>query len=47
MVKMLRNTHKNKIVTLSFPKYVSFHHLSVQEELRISEIFFAILIIRY
>ena len=30
---------KDKIVTLSFPKFVSFHHLSVQEELRISEIF--------
>ena len=35
---------KDKIVTLSFPKFVSFHHLSVQEELRISEIFFAILL---
>ena len=34
---------KYKIVTLSFPKFVSFHQLLVQEELRISEIFFATL----
>ena len=34
---------KDKIVTLSFPKCVSFYHLSVPEGLRISEIFFAIL----
>ena len=34
---------KDKIVTLSFPKFVSFYHLSVPEGLRISEIFFAIL----
>ena len=34
---------KDKIVTLSFPKFVSFHQLRFQEELRIFEIFFAIL----
>ena len=34
---------KDKIVTLSFPKCVSFYHLSVPEGLRISKIFFAIL----
>ena len=34
---------KDKIVTLSFPKFVSFYHLSVPEGLRISKIFFAIL----
>ena len=38
---------KDKIVTLSFPKFVSFHHLSVQEELSVSKIFFAIMLIRY
>ena len=47
MVKMLKYAKKNKIVTLSFPKFVSYHHLNVQEELRISEIFFAILLIWY
>ena len=35
---------KDKIVTLSFPKFVSFHQSSVQEELRICEIFFTILL---
>ena len=34
---------KDKIVTLSFPKFVSFYHLSVPEGLRVSEIFFATL----
>ena len=34
---------KDKTVTLSFPKFVSFYHLSVPEGLRISKIFFAIL----
>ena len=34
---------KDKIVTLSFPNFVSFYYLSVPEGLRISEIFFAIL----
>ena len=34
---------KDKIVTLSFPKFVSFYHLSVPEGPRISEILFAIL----
>ena len=34
---------KNKIVTLSFPKFISFHQLGVPEGLGISEIFFAIL----
>ena len=33
-----------KILTLSFPKFVSFYQFSGEEELRISEIFFAILI---
>ena len=33
---------KDKIVTLSFPKSVSFYHFSVPEELKISEIFFTI-----
>ena len=42
MVKMLKNK-KDKIVTLPFPKFVSFYHLAVPKELRISEIFFAIL----
>ena len=35
MVKMLKYAKKGKIVTLSFPKFVSYHHLNVQEELRI------------
>ena len=35
---------KDTIVTLSFAKFVSFCHFSVLEELRISEIFFAILL---
>ena len=30
---------KDKIVTLSFPKYVSFYRFSVPEELGISEFF--------
>ena len=47
MVKMLKYAKKGKIVTLSFPKFVSYHHLNVQEELRFSEIFFAILLIWY
>ena len=47
MVKMLKNAKKDKIVALSFPKFVSFYHLCVPEELRISEIFFVILLIRY
>ena len=34
----------DKIVTLSFPKFISFYHFSVPEELGISEIFFAILL---
>ena len=34
---------KNKIVTLSFPKFISFYQLGVPEGLGISEIFFAIL----
>ena len=38
MVKMLKNAKKDKIVALSFPKFVSFYHLCVPEELRISEI---------
>ena len=38
---MLKNK-KDKIVTFSFPKFVSFYHLSVAEGIRISEIFFAI-----
>ena len=41
MVKILKNK-KDKIVTLSFPKFVSFHQSNVQEELRICEIFFTI-----
>ena len=40
---MLKNTKKDKIVTLSFPKFISFYHLGVPERLRISEIFFVIL----
>ena len=48
MVKMLKKKHKkDKVVILSFPKLVSFHNLTVQEELRISKIFFATLLIRY
>ena len=38
---MLKNK-KDKIVTFSFPKFVSFYHLSARERLRISEILFAI-----
>ena len=34
---------KDKIVTLSFAKFVSFYHLIAPEGPRISEIFFAIL----
>ena len=41
MVKILKNK-KDKIATLSFPKFVSFHQSNVQEELRICEIFFTI-----
>ena len=41
MVKILKKK-KDKIVTLSFPKFVSFHQSNVQEELRICEIFFTI-----
>ena len=43
MVKILKNK-KDKIVTLSFPKFISFHQSSVQEELRICVIFFTILL---
>ena len=43
MVKILKNK-KDKIVTLSFPKFVSFHQSNAQEELRICEIFFTILL---
>ena len=39
---MLKNK-KDKIVTFSFPKFVSFYHLIVPEGLRFSEVFFAIL----
>ena len=39
---MLTNK-KDKIVTLYFPKFISFYHFSVPEQLRISEIFFEIL----
>ena len=35
---------KDKIVTLSFRKFVDFYHFSVPEELRISDMFFAILL---
>ena len=38
------NRKNDKIVILYFPKFVSFYHFSVPEELRISEIFFAILL---
>ena len=38
------NHKKDKIVTLSFCKFVNFYHVSVPEELRISVIFFAILL---
>ena len=34
--------HKKDKITLSFSKFVNFYHFSVPEELRISEIFFAI-----
>ena len=34
----------DKIVTIHFPKFVSFQNSSVQEELRISEQFFATLV---
>ena len=45
---MLKNTKKIKwYKTLSFPKFVSFYHLSVPQGLRISKIFFAILYIYY
>ena len=47
MVKMFKKIQNNKILTLSFPKFASFHHLCVQEELRILKIFFGILLIRY
>ena len=47
MVKMLKKMLNNKILTFSFPKFVSFHHLCVQKELRILEIFFGILLIRH
>ena len=40
---MLKNTKKDKILTPSFPKFVSFYHLSVPEGLKISKVFFAIL----
>ena len=43
MVKMLKNTKKIKTITLSFPEFISFYHLSIPEGLRISGIFFAIL----
>ena len=42
-VKKCRN---DKIVTLSFPKFVSFYHCSAPEELRIHGIFFAIVLIK-
>ena len=42
--KNVEKCKKDKIVTLSFPKFVSFYHFSVPEELRISEVFFAILL---
>ena len=35
---------KDKIVTLSIPKFVNLHNLNAQEELRISGIFFATLL---
>ena len=38
------NRKNDKIIILYFPKFVSFYHFSVPEELRISEIFFAILL---
>ena len=40
---MLKNTKKDSIVTLSFPKFVDFYHFRVPEEFIISEIFFAVL----
>ena len=47
MVNMLKNA--KKIVTRSFPTFVSFYYFNVSEEFRIYEIFFAILqlILRY
>ena len=36
----------DKIVTFSFPKFVSFYHCSVPEELWIPGVFFAILMIK-
>ena len=41
---MLKNAKKDKISTLVFPKFFSFSHFNVPEELRISEIVFAILL---
>ena len=41
---MLRNPKKIKIITLSFPKFVSFYHFSVPEGLRTSGVFFGILL---
>ena len=38
------NRKNDKIIILYFPKFVGFYHFSVPEELRISEIFFAILL---
>ena len=38
----LEKHKKDKIVTFSFPKFDSFYHFSVPEELRISKTFFAI-----
>ena len=35
---------KDKTATLSFPKFVSFYHFCVPEGLRISKIFFVILL---
>ena len=42
---MLKNTKKMwKTLTLSLPKFVSFYHFSVPQELQISKISFAILL---
>ena len=41
---MLKNAKKDKIVTLSRPKFVSLYYFSVPGKLRISEISFAILL---
>ena len=41
---MLKNIKKDKIVRLSFLKFVSFYHFNVPEEPRISEIVFAVLL---